>query len=120
MRIAMQINITTQYNIGDILYLQQTNGGGLQKVQVVNIILTLGEQYSAEDIHISYTLNKPVNIVKNSIIRRLKASVYAKEMELLERTVYARRGNTWLTEKPPEKRKPLTPQTLKYWVRRNA
>lgn len=55
----MQINITTIYNIGDILYLQQTNGGGLRKVRICGINLRFVRRNSSRP-EISYTLNRSV------------------------------------------------------------
>jgi len=104
----MQINITTQYNIGDILYLQQTNGGGLRKIQILDIIFLVRSQ------RIIYVLNKRTDINRyNSFISA--PSLRWEQYEVIAAIKHARRGNIWLTEKPPKKRKPMTETSKVRW-----
>ena len=90
----MEINISTKYDIGDVLFLQQGKGG-LRKVQVVEIVIS-GKYQS-----IIYILNKRVEIT-NPFITCLGSRV--SEKAIIDNIKYYRRGNNWVIPMPKKVR----------------
>jgi hypothetical protein len=76
----MNIHINTLYNIGDILFLQQYNGGGVIKTVITDITISFNVY------RLYYRLSKSVN-----------SSYTLREDMIVSKLVYARRGNKWIT-----------------------